>query len=489
MPLYEIMCITTLQSTPQQLVNMMGRLANVIHKGKGVFRRVEHLGVRPLATRMKAHMKYNTMGRYVRLYIQASPVLCRDIETRLKVDDHVVRFLTIKHKQAAPVVVEKRVHNIKAVDTYATTGILTHSPLLEYHAAKALLALGYLTPAEILSLPRYKPDAWWEAKRTDALQRQAAAGSEEAAALLSIPIPSRAEDLERMAKQSEQEEAACDAYEEWRRSNNARKLADQDAYELSQDAAQAERVAWYERRRLRIKLRTLWRREHGRKPTAVEMAKLMEMGEMPMSPKQREIMQKRAQQRQEVWDRRAGYIIDGQQAAAARRDAAAAAVSAAASDSSSSSHVPTASEEADRASEEKYERILEQLLEEGAEARAALVPSIARHRSREDELAELEAGQVEAAERARLGEITYEKMQEAMRAARKKAKQDGIPIVGDPAAEADELGEEEDLDVDEMNMEFEEEAEADQDYDEAEEGYDGEGVDDGESEEGKQRGE
>lgn len=50
-----------------------------------------------------------SLRSYVRLFIQASPVLCQDIETRLRVDDHVVKTMTIKHKQAAPVVVEKRV--------------------------------------------------------------------------------------------------------------------------------------------------------------------------------------------------------------------------------------------------------------------------------------------------------------------------------------------------------------------------------------------
>lgn len=49
------------------------------------------------------------LARYVRLFIQASPVLCQDIETRLRVDDNIVKTMTIKHKQAAPVVVEKRV--------------------------------------------------------------------------------------------------------------------------------------------------------------------------------------------------------------------------------------------------------------------------------------------------------------------------------------------------------------------------------------------
>jgi hypothetical protein len=34
MPLYEIMCIATLQSTPQQLVNTLQRLAVVVQKGQ-----------------------------------------------------------------------------------------------------------------------------------------------------------------------------------------------------------------------------------------------------------------------------------------------------------------------------------------------------------------------------------------------------------------------------------------------------------------------
>lgn len=34
MPLYEIMCVATLQSTPQQLVNSLQRLATVVQKGE-----------------------------------------------------------------------------------------------------------------------------------------------------------------------------------------------------------------------------------------------------------------------------------------------------------------------------------------------------------------------------------------------------------------------------------------------------------------------
>lgn len=45
---------------------------------------------------------------YVRLFVQASPLLCRDLESRLRIDENFVRSLTIKHDQIAPVVVEKR---------------------------------------------------------------------------------------------------------------------------------------------------------------------------------------------------------------------------------------------------------------------------------------------------------------------------------------------------------------------------------------------
>lgn len=58
-------------------------------------------------------MKYNTVGRFVRLFVQASPLLCRDLETRLRVDDNFVRTMTVKHPQVAPVVIEKKARHLK----------------------------------------------------------------------------------------------------------------------------------------------------------------------------------------------------------------------------------------------------------------------------------------------------------------------------------------------------------------------------------------
>jgi len=260
MPLYEIMAIATVHSTPAQLTNMLGKLAIVVQKGKGVFRRVENLGVRPLAHRMKAHMKYNEEGRFMRLFIQASPVLCADIEQRLRIDDTIVKTMTIKHKQPAPVVLPKRVHNLKIMDSSSVTGILHHAPVLEYHVADVLLRFGLMREDDILGLRRYKDDAGWDALRQEKLLERARGGSAAAASVLQIPIPSRAEDLRDIARISAKEEAQIAAFDAYRRATAARRQKEREEYKHNEEMAMRRRLAWYAEEGQFIRHRALTKR-------------------------------------------------------------------------------------------------------------------------------------------------------------------------------------------------------------------------------------
>lgn len=57
-------------------------------------------GIRPLAYRMRSHMKWNTIGRYMRFFLQVSPNTLKEVEHRLKVDEEVVRHMTLKREMA-----------------------------------------------------------------------------------------------------------------------------------------------------------------------------------------------------------------------------------------------------------------------------------------------------------------------------------------------------------------------------------------------------
>lgn len=129
----------------------------------------------------------------------------------------------------------------------STTGILTHSPYVDFEAAKVLLALNYLKAEDILSLPRHQPDAEWESHRSDELLKRAHGGSQEARAMLQLPIPTRKQDLALMKKISDAEEEEMVAYEAYRKERNTRQVADQAKYVADEESALARRLEWYQR--------------------------------------------------------------------------------------------------------------------------------------------------------------------------------------------------------------------------------------------------
>ena len=96
MPHYQVMTIASTGATKEALSAMFQRFAQAIHVGGGVFTRVDHLGARPLAFRMRAHTVWHMTGRYIRFDMIASPPLLADMEKRLNVEHNVIRFLITK---------------------------------------------------------------------------------------------------------------------------------------------------------------------------------------------------------------------------------------------------------------------------------------------------------------------------------------------------------------------------------------------------------
>ena len=160
------------------------------------------------------------------------------------------------------------------------TGILHHAPVLEYEVAKALLGLGLMRSEDILALPRYQPDASWEALRNQELLKRAHGGSSAAASVLQVPIPTRAEDLADMARLSEKEEADMVAYENYRTANIERKRLARIEYEAAEERALQRRMAWYQGQAARIRARALAKKLFGvRRPTEEMIAKLIAEGD------------------------------------------------------------------------------------------------------------------------------------------------------------------------------------------------------------------
>lgn len=165
MPFYEIMTITTMSTTHQHLITLLNKVNKLVTGSNGVLRSIDHLGLRPLATRMRAHAKYNTIGRYIRLMVQVNPQTHADIISRLNIDTSVVRHMSIKHQTVpqihpkTPVYLTRTNGADGAVNTHINAVRSTTS--LDYYVARAMLSRGILSKMDVVQLPRYQEDAEW----------------------------------------------------------------------------------------------------------------------------------------------------------------------------------------------------------------------------------------------------------------------------------------------------------------------------------------
>lgn len=157
MPLYESMVIATRHATPAQLVKTFRKCRGILEAtDKGIVRNIENLGIRPLAYRMRAHMRYNYNGRYIRFRYQASPKGAEELAKYLKIDEQIVRAVTFKQDDIAPKMPKKIVKRLRDPGFNALQGALLRKDTeVDYWAARTLLTKGLVTKEEILSLGRH----------------------------------------------------------------------------------------------------------------------------------------------------------------------------------------------------------------------------------------------------------------------------------------------------------------------------------------------
>jgi ribosomal protein S6 len=151
------MCVATTAASSQHLVGLMKKAGGALAKRGGVFRGIEHLGVRPLAHRMKAHSKYNELGRYVRMRLQASPAGLEAFQHRLRIDEEVIRFITLKQQLMAPKAPESNPLSTRGLFNKHGQTNTKHTDL-DFFVARELLRAGRLTPEQVDSLPRHYKD-------------------------------------------------------------------------------------------------------------------------------------------------------------------------------------------------------------------------------------------------------------------------------------------------------------------------------------------
>ncbi len=92
MPFYEHVLITRPDISPQQVDTLVEEVTNQITAAGGKVAKTEYWGLRNLAYRIKKHRK----AHYSLLNIEVSAAAMTEVERQLKINEDVLRYLTIK---------------------------------------------------------------------------------------------------------------------------------------------------------------------------------------------------------------------------------------------------------------------------------------------------------------------------------------------------------------------------------------------------------
>ena len=92
MPLYEHVFLARQDVTAQQVEEMIAQYKGVIESGKGSVPKTEYWGVKSLTYRIRKNRK----GHYALLNLDCPPTAVHELERRLKINEDVMRFKTIR---------------------------------------------------------------------------------------------------------------------------------------------------------------------------------------------------------------------------------------------------------------------------------------------------------------------------------------------------------------------------------------------------------
>jgi small subunit ribosomal protein S6 len=107
MALYEHVLLVRQDATPQAVDELVEQMKGVLEAGGGSVGKVENWGLRSLAYRMNKNRK----AHYALLNITAPPAAVQEMERQLKINEDVLRFLTLKvdaHEDGPSAVLQRR---------------------------------------------------------------------------------------------------------------------------------------------------------------------------------------------------------------------------------------------------------------------------------------------------------------------------------------------------------------------------------------------
>ena len=92
MRVYEELFIVRPDATPEEIAPLIEQLKSIITAQGGTLDKQENWGVRRLAYKLKKH----TEGQYILLVFTAEASAVHELERRLRVNDMVVKFITVR---------------------------------------------------------------------------------------------------------------------------------------------------------------------------------------------------------------------------------------------------------------------------------------------------------------------------------------------------------------------------------------------------------
>ena len=105
MALYESVIIGRQDLTPSQFETLLEKFIEVIQSFKGEIKKRENWGIRNLAYKINKNRK----GHYMLLNIDGPPEAIQEYERLMRLDEDIIRFLTIKiksiHEKPSPLMV------------------------------------------------------------------------------------------------------------------------------------------------------------------------------------------------------------------------------------------------------------------------------------------------------------------------------------------------------------------------------------------------
>ena len=123
MALYESVIIGRQDLTPGQFETLLEKFIAVIQSFKGEIKKRENWGLRNLAYKINKNRK----GHYMLLNIDGPPEAIQEYERLMRLDEDVIRFLTIKIKSVddkpSPLMVNKSDRSKNVSDTDENTAV------------------------------------------------------------------------------------------------------------------------------------------------------------------------------------------------------------------------------------------------------------------------------------------------------------------------------------------------------------------------------